>query len=82
MEDSSRDSERRKALADLRRLSSIILDKLEDGAQRRLMDAREIRLLGGAAMKSIRIWLDEIDRDRENESDGTPKSSTGRDVSE
>jgi hypothetical protein len=76
LEDSSRDSERRKALADLRRLSSIILDNLADGSQRRLIDAREMRLLGGTAMKSIRLWLAEIDRDREKELDKIPGDST------
>ncbi len=82
MEESSRDSERRKALADLRRLSSIILDKLEDGSQRRLMDAREMRLLGGTAMKSIRLLLAELDRDREREPERTPGDSIGKDANE
>lgn len=56
---------RRKALWDLRRVSGIILDNLEEGSQYKLMDQKELRLMGAAAIRAIRLFLQGIDAEQE-----------------
>src|SRR2546422_2799062 len=64
LKNSNNDSERSEALADLRRLTSVILDNLEEGSRNRLIDPKEIRLLGGTAIRSIRLYLKTLEEDR------------------
>ena len=64
MKDSNDDSERSEALADLRRLTTVILDNLEEGSRNRLMDPKEMRMLGGTAIRSIRLYLKTLEEDR------------------
>ena len=64
LEDSNGDSKRTEALADLRRLTTVILDNLEEGSRNRLMDPKEMRLLGGTAIRSIRLYLKTLEEDR------------------
>jgi len=91
LEDSSEDSKRTEALADLRRLTTVILDNLEEGSRNRLMDPKEMRLLGGTAIRSIRLYLKTLEEDRkrrfnEEENDSSAKepleedqTTTGKD---
>ena len=70
--------ERDEALADLRRLTTIILDNLEEGSRNKLMDPKEMRLLGGTAIRSIRLYLKTLEgeltkRSKEKEDDSAPK---------
>ncbi len=62
MEDKGGSSERRQVLSDLRRMTKIVMDDLEDGSRRRLLDAKEIRLLGSMVMRSTRLWLEAHDK--------------------
>ena len=64
LKDSNNDSERSEALADLRRLTTVILDNLEEGSRKRLMDPKEMRMLGGTAIRSIRLYLKTLEEDR------------------
>ncbi len=57
LDESSEDSERRQVLSDLRRMTKIVMDNLEDGSRKRLLDAKELRLLGSMVMRSTRLWL-------------------------
>ncbi len=75
MKVSDNDSERKEALADLRRLTSIILDKLQEGSQNRLMDPKEMRLLGGTAIRSIRLYLKTLEEDHARRTNGDHDSS-------
>lgn len=63
--DSDLDEGRRKALWDLRRVSGIILDNLEEGSSYKLMDQKELRLMGSAAIRAIRLFLQGIDAEQE-----------------
>ncbi len=62
LEDNGGSSERRQVLSDLRRMTKIVMDDLEDGSRRRLLDAKEIRLLGSMVMRSTRLWLEAHDK--------------------
>jgi hypothetical protein len=65
MTDHDKEAERREALRNLRRLTGIILDKLEEGSDKRLMDPKEIRLLGGTAIRSIRLYLQALESQKD-----------------
>jgi hypothetical protein len=58
------DDGRRQALSDLRRLQSIILDNLQEGYRLKLMDAKELRLMGSTAIRSIRLFLKTINEEQ------------------
>ena len=75
---SDNDSERKEALADLRRLTSIILDNLQEGSQNRLMDPKETRLLGGTAIRSIRLYLKTLEEDHTRRTSGDQDDSSGK----
>ena len=64
LDDSSEDSKRTEALADLRRLTTVILDNLEEGSRNRLMDPKEMRLLGGTVIRSIPLYLKTLEEGR------------------
>jgi hypothetical protein len=75
LKDSNNDSERSEALADLRRLTTVILDNLEEGSRNRLMDPKEMRMLGGTAIRSIRLYLKTLEEDRTGRSKEKADSS-------
>jgi len=75
---SDNDSERKEALADLRRLTSIILDNLQEGSQNRLMDPKEMRLLGGTAIRSIRLYLKTLEEDHARRTRRDEDDSSGK----
>jgi len=75
LEDSDKDLKRSEALADLRRLTTVILDNLEEGSRNRLMDPKEMRLLGGTAIRSIRLYLKTLEEDRVRRSKEQEKDS-------
>lgn len=75
LEEKGEGSERRQAIADLRRLANIILDNLEDGSRRKLLDPKEIRLLGSTAMRSIRLYLAALEHGEGKNLDKTPVQS-------
>jgi len=58
------DSKREEALSDLRRLTHVILDSLEEGSKNRLLDPKEIRLLAATVNRSIRLYLRTLEKDR------------------
>jgi hypothetical protein len=66
-------------LADLSRLTRIILDKIEDGSENGLMDAKEIRLLGGTAIRSIRLYLKTLEVEHAREMKRADQAITGED---
>ena len=47
-------------LANIRRLSRIVLDRLEEGSKERTLDQAQIRLLGSIAMKSLGLWQEAL----------------------
>jgi hypothetical protein len=56
-----RESEQRdELLANIRRLSRIVLDRLEEGSKEGTLDQAQIRLLGSIAMKSLGIWQEAL----------------------
>ena len=57
MEESNDRSDREQALADLRRLTGIILDNLAEGSRNKLLDSKEVRLMTGTAMRTIRLFV-------------------------
>jgi len=65
-------------LADLRRLTSIILDNLQEGSQNRLMDPKEMRLLGGTAIRSIRLYLKTLEEDHARRTRRDEDDSSGK----
>jgi hypothetical protein len=47
-------------LASIRRLTRIVLDKLEQGSREGTLDQAQIRLLGSIAMKSLGLWQEAL----------------------
>ncbi len=43
-------------LANIRRLASIVLDRLEEGSRDKTVDQAQLRLLGSIALRSLRLW--------------------------
>src|SRR6266487_77118 len=78
LEDSDKDLKRSEALADLRRLTTVILDNLEEGSRDRLMDPKEMRLLGGTAIRSIRLYLKTLDEHHTRRTSGDQNDSSGK----
>jgi hypothetical protein len=52
--------QRDELLASIRRLSRIVLDRLEDGSKEGTLDQAQIRLLGSIAMKSLGLWQEAL----------------------
>ena len=52
--------QRDELLASIRRLSRIVLDRLEDGSTEGTLDQAQIRLLGSIAMKSLGLWQEAL----------------------
>lgn len=66
----------------LRRLAKIMMENLADGSRRRLMDAKEIRLMGGTAMRATRLYLAETKRDLRESLGKTAKEPREKTASE
>ena len=47
---------REELLVNIRRLAGIVLGKLEEGSREKTADAAQIRLLGGIALRVLRLW--------------------------
>ncbi len=52
--------QREELLANIRRLSRIVLDRLEEGSKEGTLDQVQNRLLGSIAMKSLGIWQEAL----------------------
>ena len=52
--------QRDELLANIRRLSCIVLDRLEEGSKEGTLDQAQIRLLGSIAMKSLGLWQEAL----------------------
>jgi hypothetical protein len=52
--------QRDELLANIRRLSRIVLDRLEEGSKEGTLDQAQIRLLGSIAMKSLGLWQETL----------------------
>ena len=50
--------QRDESLANIQRLSRIVLDRLEDGSKEGTLDQAQIRLLGSIAIRSLGLWQD------------------------
>jgi hypothetical protein len=46
--------------ANIRRLSNIVLNRLEEGSKEGTLDQAQIRLLGSIAMKSLGLWQEAL----------------------
>jgi hypothetical protein len=60
MEEIREGGQREELLANIRRLSRIVLDRLEEGSKEGTLDQAQIRLLGSIAMKSLGIWQEAL----------------------
>ena len=65
MENPRKDSRKQQALVDLHRLTRVVLSNLEEGSKNRLMDPKELRMLGGTAIRALRLYLKALDEDSE-----------------
>jgi len=52
--------QRDELLANIRRLSCVVLDRLEEGSKEGTLDQAQIRLLGSIAMKSLGLWQEAL----------------------
>ena len=52
--------QRDELLANIRRLSRIVLDRLEEGSKEGTLDQAQVRLLGSIAMKSLGLWQEAL----------------------
>ena len=52
--------QREELLANIQRLSRIVLDRLEEGSKEGTLDQAQIRLLGSIAMKSLGLWQEAL----------------------
>jgi len=52
--------QREELLANIRRLSGIVLNRLEEGSKEGTLDQAQIRLLGSIAMKSLGLWQEAL----------------------
>jgi hypothetical protein len=53
-------AQRDELLANIRRLSCVVLDRLEEGSKEGTLDQAQIRLLGSIAMKSLGLWQEAL----------------------
>jgi hypothetical protein len=67
--DSGADPDSKELLTNIKRLTRIVLDKLEEGSKEGSLDPAQARLYGSIATRSLCLWLevgrnlhDEIDR--------------------
>ena len=60
MEEVKDGGQRDELLANIQRLSRIVLDRLEEGSKEGTLDQAQIRLLGSIAMKSLGLWQEAL----------------------
>ena len=60
MEEVRETGQRDELLANIRRLSCVVLDRLEEGSKEGTLDQAQIRLLGSIAMKSLGLWQEAL----------------------
>ncbi len=60
VEESREAGQRDELLANIRRLSCVVLDRLEEGSKEGTLDQAQIRLLGSIAMKSLGLWQEAL----------------------
>ena len=65
--DKIRRGERDELLANVRRLTQIVLDRLGEGIEDRSLDQGQIRMLGSLAVRSLRLWQEVVGKDREQQ---------------
>lgn len=56
--DSGADTDSEELLANIKRLTRIVLDKLEEGSKERSLDPAQARLYGSIATRSLCLWLE------------------------
>src|SRR5258708_40158303 len=56
--DSGADTDRIELLANIKRLTRIVLDKLEEGSKEGSLDPAQARLYGSIATRSLCLWLE------------------------
>ena len=56
MEGIQTETDRAELLANIRRLATIVLDRLEEGSRERTIDEAQLRLLGNVALRALRLW--------------------------
>ncbi|TMI67259.1 hypothetical protein E6H11_09105 [Candidatus Bathyarchaeota archaeon] len=56
--DSGTDTDRIELLANIKRLTRIVLDKLEEGSKEGPLDPAQARLYGSIATRSLCLWLE------------------------
>ncbi len=65
--DSGSIPDRNELLNNVRRLARIALDRLEKGIQDRTLDPGQVRMLGGLAVRSLRLWHEALGKQRVEE---------------
>ena len=60
MEEVRETGQRDELLANIRRLSCVVLDRLEEGSKEGTLDQAQTRLLGSIAMKSLGLWQEAL----------------------
>ncbi len=61
-EDRGETCQRGELLANIRRLTSIVLDRLEQGSKDGNLDQTQMRMLGSIALRSLRLWQEALGR--------------------
>jgi hypothetical protein len=60
VEEITEGGQREELLANIQRLSRIVMDRLEEGSKEGTLDQAQIRLLGSIAMKSLGLWQEAL----------------------
>jgi hypothetical protein len=66
-EDSESIPDRNELLSNVRRLARIALDRLEQGIHDRTLDPGQVRMLGGLAVRALRLWHEALGKRIERE---------------
>ena len=70
--DSGADPDSKELLTNIKRLTRIVLDKLEEGSKEGSLDPTQARLYGSIATRSLCLWLEA--------QSPTPRRRVGRDL--
>lgn len=60
VEEARETGQRDELLANIQRLSRIVLDRLEEGSREGTLDQAQIRLLGSIATRTLGLWQDAL----------------------
>ena len=58
--DSGADPDSKELLANIKRLTKIVLDKLEEGTKEGTLDQAQTRLYSSIVMRSIGLWMEAV----------------------